>query len=221
MWKSSCSAEIKMTAIANGLLGKKLGMTQVFDDHGRLTPVTVVEAGPCRVAQVKTRDKDGYEAVQLTFGELPERKLSRPLLGHLKARQVSPARYLREFEKHGDVQVGQVVRADVFKKGDWVDVEGVSKGKGFQGVVKRHHYRGGPETHGSMFHRAPGSIGSSAYPSRVRKNKTLPGHMGHEQVTVQRLRVIEARPDENILLIEGAVPGATGGLVAVFRSKKG
>lgn len=207
--------------MTNGVLGKKLGMTQVFDGEGRLIPVTVIEAGPCRVAQVKTRDRHGYEAVQLAFGEVPERKLSKAALGHLKAAQLPPSRWLREFKKSGEAQLGQVVRADLFQKGDWVDVAGVSKGKGFQGVIKRHHYAGGPETHGSMFHRAPGSIGSSAFPSRVRKNKTLPGHMGSERVTVQRLKVIDVRPEENLLFVSGAVPGATGGHVAVRKSKKG
>lgn len=207
--------------MTNGLLGKKLGMTQVYDAEGRLVPVTVIEAGPCRVSALRTREKNGYEAVQVTFGEVPERKLSKAALGHLKTANLSPSRMLKEFKKTGDVQVGQVLKADVFQKGEWVDVEGVSKGKGYQGVVKRHHYRGGPETHGSMFHRAPGSIGSSSYPSRVWKGKTLPGHMGNERVTVQRLKVIEARPDENLLFISGAVPGATGGFVVVRKSKKG
>jgi large subunit ribosomal protein L3 len=206
--------------MTNGLLGKKLGMTQVYDGEGRLVPVTVIEAGPCRVTQVKTRDRHGYEAVQVTFGEAAERKLTKAELGHLKKQQVPAARHLREFKKLGEAQVGQVVKADLFQKGEWVDVQGTSKGKGYQGVVKRHHYRGGPETHGSMFHRAPGSIGSSSFPSRVWKGKTLPGHMGSEKVTVQRLQVVEARPDENLLFVSGAVPGATGGIVVVRKSKK-
>jgi large subunit ribosomal protein L3 len=193
----------------------------VFDADGRLIPVTVIEAGPCRIAQVKTRDRHGYEAVQLAFEEVPERKLTRAEVGHLKAVQVAPSRHLKEFKKAGDAQVGQVVKTDLFQKGERVDVEGVSKGKGFQGVMKRHHYRGGPETHGSMFHRAPGSIGSSSFPSRVWKNKTLPGQMGNVRVTVQGLRVVEARPDENLLFVSGAIPGATGGVVVVRRSKKG
>jgi large subunit ribosomal protein L3 len=208
------------TAMTNGLLGKKLGMTQVFDDQGRMIPVTVIEAGPCRVAQVKTLERDGYEAVQLTFGETSERKVTKARMGHLKKAGAPPSRWTMEFKKLGDVKAGQTVRADVFQKGEWVDVEGVSKGKGFQGVIKRHHYSGGPETHGHMFHRAPGSIGSSAFPSRVWKGKTLPGHMGSERVTVQRLQVVEARPDENLLLVSGAVPGARGGLLVVRKSKK-
>jgi len=206
--------------MTNGLLGKKLGMTQVFDDQGRMTPVTVIEAGPCRVAQIKTRERDGYEAVQLTFGETKERKLAKAAVGHLKKAQLPPHRWLKEFKKLGDAQIGLTVKADVFQKGEWVDVEGVSKGKGFQGVMKRHNYSGGPETHGHMFHRAPGSIGSSSYPSRVWKGKALPGHMGSERVTVQRLKVVDARPEENLLFVSGAVPGARGGLLVVRKSKK-
>ncbi len=207
--------------MTNGLMGKKLGMTQVFDQEGRLVPVTVIEAGPCRVVQVKTRERDGYEAVQLAFGDVPERKVNKPELGHLKAGQVPASRWLREFKKLGEAEVGQVIKADLFQKGDVVDVEGISKGKGFQGVIKRHHYGGGPATHGSMFHRAPGSIGSSSFPSRVWKNKVLPGHMGHQGVTIQRLTVIEARADENLLLVSGAVPGCNNSLVMVRKSKKG
>lgn len=207
--------------MTNGLLGKKLGMTQVFDEAGRLTPVTVIEAGPCRVAAIRTKERDGYESVQLAFQEVSNRKLSKAELGHLKAANVPASRRLKEFKKLGEVQLGQVLKADVFQKGEFVDVEGISKGKGYQGVVKRHHYRGGPETHGSMFHRAPGSIGSSSFPSRVWKNKTLPGHMGSERVTVQRLKVMDARPDENLLFISGAVPGADGGIVVIRKSKKG
>lgn len=205
--------------MTNGLIGKKLGMTQVFDES-RLTPVTVIEAGPCRVVTVRTKERDRYEAVQLSFGEVKERRLSKPELGHLKKNQASPSRVLREFRKDGEPTVGQVVTVGMFKKGDWVDVTGVSKGKGYQGVVKRHHYAGGPESHGSMFHRAPGSIGASSFPSRVWKGKTLPGHMGSERVTVQRLKVIESRSEENLLFVRGAVPGATNGVVVVRKSKK-
>lgn len=206
--------------MTNGLLGKKLGMTQMLDE-ACLTPVTVIEAGPCHVVMVKTKERDGYEAVQLAFGEVKERKLSKARVGHLKKNQAPPSRVLREFKKDGEVTVGQTVKADIFKKGDWVDVIGVSKGKGFQGVVRRHHYSGGPESHGSMFHRAPGSIGASSFPSRVWKGKTLPGHMGAERVTMQRLKVVESRPDENLLFVRGAVPGAANGLLVVKKSKKG
>jgi large subunit ribosomal protein L3 len=206
--------------MTNGLLGKKLGMTQIFDES-RLTPVTVIEAGPCRVVTVKTKERDGYEAVQLSFGEVKERKLSKAELGHLKKNQAPASRVLREFKKDGEVTVGQSVTVGIFKKGDWVDVIGISKGKGFQGVVKRHHYAGGPESHGSMFHRAPGSIGASSFPSRVWKGKTLPGHMGSERVTTQRLKVIESRPDENLLFVRGSIPGAANGIIVVRKSKKG
>lgn len=206
--------------MTNGLLGKKLGMTQMLDET-RLTPVTVIEAGPCRVVMVKTKERDGYEAVQLAFEEVKDRKLSKAQLGHLKKHEASASRILKEFKKNGEVAVGQTVKADIFKKGDWVDVIGVSKGKGFQGVVRRHHYAGGPESHGSMFHRAPGSIGASSFPSRVWKGKTLPGHMGAERITAQRLKVIEARPDENLLFVRGSIPGAANGLVVVRKSKKG
>lgn len=205
--------------MTNGLIGKKLGMTQVFDES-RLTPVTVIEAGPCRVVTVRTKERDRYEAVQLSFGEVQEGRLSKPELGHLKKNLAAPSRILREFKKEGEPAVGQMVTVAMFKKGDWVDVIGVSKGKGYQGVVKRHHYAGGPESHGSMFHRAPGSIGASSFPSRVWKGKTLPGHMGSERVTVQRLKVIESRSEENLLLVRGAVPGATNGVVVVRKSKK-
>jgi large subunit ribosomal protein L3 len=205
--------------MTNGLLGKKLGMTQVFDQN-RLTPVTVIEAGPCRVVTVKTKERDGYEAVQLSFGEVKERKLSKAELGHLKKNQAPASRILREFEKDGEPTVGQSVTVDMFKKGDWVDVVGISKGKGFQGVVRRHHYAGGPESHGSMFHRHPGSIGASSFPSRVWKGKTLPGHMGSERITTQRLKVIESRPDEHLLFVRGAIPGAANGIVVVRKSKK-
>lgn len=205
--------------MTNGLLGKKLGMTQIYDESV-LEPVTVIEAGPCRVVAIKTKERDGYEAVQLSFGEVKDRKLSSGELGHLKKHQAPASRWLREFPKVGDVTVGETVKVDMFKKGDWVDVVGVSKGKGFQGVMKRHNYSGGPESHGSMFHRAPGSIGASSYPSRVWKNKALPGHMGDERVTVQRLKVIDARPDENLLFVRGAVPGGENGLLIVRKSKK-
>ena len=194
-------------------------MTQVFDQN-RLTPVTVIEAGPCRVVTVKTKERDGYEAVQLSFGEVKERKLSKAELGHLKKNQSPASRVLREFKKDGDAAVGQSVTVDIFKKGDWVDVIGISKGKGFQGVVRRHHYSGGPESHGSMFHRHPGSIGASSFPSRVWKGKTLPGHMGSERITTQRLKVVESRPDEHLLFVRGAIPGAANGIVVIRKSKK-
>jgi large subunit ribosomal protein L3 len=206
--------------VTNGLFGRKLGMTQVFLDGGRVVPVTVIEAGPCRVSQVKAVERDGYAAAQLAFGELPERKVAKPVRGHFAKAQLPAFRHVREFRPTGDVQVGAFVKADIFAKGERVDVIGVSKGKGFQGVVKRHHFHGGPESHGSMFHRAPGSIGSSSWPSRVWKNMKMAGHMGSVRVTAQGLEVVDVRPDENLLFVRGSVPGARGSLVVVRKSVK-
>lgn len=204
-----------------GLLGLKLGMTHVFRADGRMVPVTVIEAGPCRVTQVKTSERDGYAAVQLAFGEQGERKASRPEKGHFAKANVPPFRHVREFQAAGEVSVGATVKADIFAKGEIVDVIGVSKGKGFQGVMKRHHFHGGPESHGSMFHRAPGSIGSSSWPSRVWKNMKMAGHMGSVRVTTQGLEVVEVRADENLIFVRGAVPGARGSLVTIRKSRKG
>jgi large subunit ribosomal protein L3 len=193
-----------------GILGKKLGMTQVFDEAGRLQPVTVVEAGPCCVIQVKTKERDGYEAVKIGFSEVRKEKLmNKPLRGVFKKAGLNPYRKLREFPM-GEMKVGDMVTVEQFKKGDVVSVAGVSKGKGFQGVMKRHNYAGGPASHGSMFYRAPGSIGASSYPSRVWKNKGMPGHMGSERVTVKNLTVVDVKMDQNLLLIRGAVPGSKG-----------
>ena len=205
----------------DGLIGKKLGMTQIYTPEGVYIPVTVVETGPCRVAQKKTVSVDGYEAVQLAFGETKEKHVNRPEMGHLKKASLPPFRILREFRGNGDgLELGGTVTVEIFQKGDRVDITGVTKGKGFQGVMKRHNFAGGPATHGSMFHRAPGSIGSSSYPSRVWKNKKLPGQMGNKQRTIQNLEVVGVRPEENILLIKGAVPGHKGTLLVVRKSVK-
>lgn len=201
--------------MVNGLLGKKLGMIQVFDEDRRLIPVTVVEAGPCGIVQVKKISTDGYVAVQIGFREVPERKVTKPQVGHLKKAGDRLWRHLKEVKSDGEVQAGSLVKVDVFSKGELIDVQGISKGKGFQGVIKRHNYAGGPASHGSMFHRAPGSIGSSSFPSRVLKNKKLPGHMGNKRVTVKGLKVVGVKPEENILLISGAIPGPVGGIVMV------
>ena len=204
-----------------GLVGQKLGMSQVYIEGGKIVPVTVIAAGPCRVVQKKTKDRDGYEAVQISFQEVSEKKLSKAERGHLKKANVPFSKHLREFK--GDLkalEVGAVVSADQFQKGERVDVTGISKGKGFAGVVKLHHFAGGPETHGSMFHREPGSIGSSSGPSRVRKNKRLPAHMGAERVTVLGLEVVEVRKDENLLFVRGAVPGYRGSLVLIRKSNR-
>ncbi|MBI5180274.1 MAG: 50S ribosomal protein L3 [Nitrospirae bacterium] len=207
----------------NGIIGEKLGMTQIFLEDGSIVAVTVIEAGPCAVVQIKRKDKDGYDAVQLSFREIKKvQRINKPDMGQFKKANLQPARYLREVSADiGDVQVGQTIYADIFKKGDKIDVTGVSIGKGFAGVMKRHNFKGGPETHGSMFHRAPGSIGSSSYPSRVWKNKKLPGHMGMEQKTVQRLEIVDVRKEENLILIKGAVPGCKGRLVMLKKAKKG
>jgi large subunit ribosomal protein L3 len=193
-----------------GILGKKLGMTHIFTEDGRTIPVTVIEAGPCSVIQVKTLEKDGYEAAKVGFSEIrKEKKVSKPMAGVFKKAGVKPHRVIREF-KMAELKVGDLVTVGAFQKGDTVKVSGVSKGKGFQGVMKRHNFAGGPGSHGSMFNRAPGSIGASSYPSRVWKNKGLPGHMGSEVVTIKNLKVVDVRPDQNLLLVRGAVPGAAG-----------
>jgi len=193
-----------------GILGRKLGMTQVFDESGRMFPVTVVEAGPCCVIQVKTKEKDGYEATKVGFSEVKkEKNVNKPMGGIFKKIGVKPYKLLREFPM-GALKVGELVTVEKFKKGDTISVSGVSKGKGFQGVMKRHNYAGGPASHGSMFYRAPGSIGASSYPSRVWKNKGLPGHMGSERVTVKNLKVVDVKTEQNLLLILGAVPGSKG-----------
>lgn len=197
-----------------GILGKKLGMTQIFTDDGKICPVTVVEAGPCCVIQVKTLKNDGYESVKIGFIETEEKKLNKPLSGVFKRAGVNPYRILKEFPMSG-LKVGEFLTVEKFVKGDKVSIAGVSKGKGFQGVMKRHHYAGGPGSHGSMFNRAPGSIGASSFPSRVWKNKGLPGHMGLERVTSKNLEIIDVKTDQNVLLIRGAVPGAKGTIVEI------
>lgn len=197
-----------------GILGKKLGMTQIYMEGGKICPVTVVEAGPCCIIQVKTLDSDGYEAVKVGFIEVKEKKLKKPIVGIFKKAGVKLYRILKEFPMSG-FKVGELLTVERFVRGDKVSVTGVSKGKGFQGVMKRHHYAGGPGSHGSMFNRAPGSIGSSSFPSRVWKNKALPGHMGSERVTTKNLEVIDVKTEQNLLLIKGSVPGAKGSLLEI------
>jgi len=205
-----------------GLIGKKLGMTQVFWDDGSVIPVTAIEAGPCVVVQKKATDVDGYDAIQLGFDRLKEKAVSKPLRGHFEKAGKGCFRILREFklESANDYEVGAELRADIFKVGDYIDVVGTTKGRGFAGVVKRHGFRGGRATHGSMFHRAPGSIGSSAWPSRVFKGKRLPGHMGNRRQTVQNLMVVSVRPEKNIILVKGSVPSSTNGIVLIKDSIK-
>ena len=201
----------------SGIIGRKIGMTQIFQENGRVEAITAIEAGPCFVTQVKRVAKGGYDAVQLGFGTA--KRLNLPEKGHLK--NVGLLKHLREFEVSDidSIEVGQKVDASIFEPGDLVDVTGISKGKGFAGVVKRHHFAGGPKTHGqSDRHRAPGSIGATTSPGRVFKGKRMAGHMGDERVTVRRLKVVEADPERNLLLVHGAVPGAKKGLVIIRKS---
>jgi large subunit ribosomal protein L3 len=207
-----------------GIIGKKIGMTQVYAEDGRAIPVTVIEAGPCVVVQRKSPPKDGYSAVQL--GLVENRKLKRvtkPMKGHFEKAGLPPCRVLREFRvaEGAEVKVGDKVSVELFAPGDSVSVVGVSKGKGFQGVVKRHHFRGGAATHGSMFHRAPGSIGASAFPSRVLKGMRAGGHMGSDRVTVKNLRVVRVDAAANILVVRGSVPGAGGGYLVISKKDAG
>ena len=202
--------------MSKGIIGTKLGMTQLFDqESGVVTPVTVIEAGPCPVVQVKTPEADGYGAVQLAFGAIKERKLSRPEVGHLKHAGVTPHRHLIEFRGAEGLSVGDTVTVESFQPGESVKVSGRSKGKGFAGTIKRHNFASGPKSHGSHNVRAPGSIGASATPSRVFKGMRMAGHMGDQRVTQRGLKVAEVDVERNLLLIAGAVPGSIGGIVEV------
>ncbi len=203
--------------MTKAILGRKLGMTQVWGDGDRLVPVTVIEAGPCVVSQLKTVKRDGYSAVQLAFGDIKPRKVNKPMTGHFAKAKVDPRRHVAEARTdEGDgFKVGQEIKADVFEAGTIVHVTGTSKGKGFQGVMKRHNFKGGPGGHGSHFHRAPGSIGQCATPSRVFKGLKLPGHMGDETVTVRNLEVVRVDVEQNLLLLKGAVPGGKNSLLMI------
>jgi large subunit ribosomal protein L3 len=207
-----------------GILGKKIGMTQVFRPDGQVVPVTLLQAGPCMVIQRKTPSTDGYDSVQLAFMEnIKEKRINKPENGHLKKAGAGGARYLREIPLgpgDGDLKAGDQVLVAQFKPKDKVDVIGISKGRGFAGVVKRHHFRGGEGSHGSMFHRAPGSIGASSFPSRVVPGMRMGGHMGDARVTVRNLEVIEVVAEDNVLVVKGAVPGPNGAYVLVRRSKR-
>jgi large subunit ribosomal protein L3 len=205
-----------------GILGKKIGMTRIFTEEGVCIPVTVLEAGPCTVQVVKVTEKDGYNAVQLGFCDAKEKRVKKPQRAFLKALGLKPKKFVREIrcEEVSDIKVGDEVTNLIFQKGDMVDVTGTSKGKGFQGGVRRHGWAGGSDTHGSMSHRAPGSIGQSSYPSRVFKGLRMAGHMGAERVTTQNLEVIEVDKEKDTLLIRGAVPGANGSYVVVRYARK-
>ena len=206
--------------MVKSILGKKVGMTQIFDDRGRAVPVTVIEAGPCIVTQKKTVERDGYEAVQVGYGEIKLQRLNKPEQGHLAKHSLPAKRHLREIRMDGvaAMEVGATVTVDVFHGGDVVDVTGTSKGKGFAGVVKRYHWHGGDMTHGSMIHRKPQSAGATDA-ARIFKNTGRPGRMGNERVTVKRLRVIRTIPERNVILIRGAVPGPAGGLLTIREAK--
>ncbi len=210
--------------MAPGILGKKIGMTQVFRPDGQVVPVTLLKAGPCVVVQRKTPDKDGYDAVQLGLMEyVKPSRINKPRTGHLKKAGVSGIRYLRELRLRpgdDDLKAGDKVLVSEFKPKDKVDVIGISKGRGFAGLVKRHHFRGGDATHGSMFHRRAGSIGASSFPSRVFPGMRMAGHMGAQRVTVRNLEVIDVDEEENVLVVKGAVPGPNGGYVIVRRAKR-
>ena len=199
------------------IIGKKIGMTQIFGEKGEVIPVTVIEAGPCTVVQVKTTETDGYNAVKLGFGEVNKRRLTKPQEGQFKKLKLEPKKHLREF-RVDDVAayaVGNEVKVDTFATGDMVDIQGTSKGKGFQGVIKRHGQHRGPMGHGSMYHRRPGSMGSTSTPGRVFKGKKLPGHMGHKTVTIQNLEVVRVDLDKNVILVKGSIPGAKNSIVKI------
>ena len=204
------------------IIGKKIGMTQVFDETGKVVPVTAIEAGPCVIAQVKNSDTDGYNAIQLGFGDVKESKMNKPEAGHFTKVKLALKKYLREFRVDSieGINVGDEVKADVFAAGDKVDIQGTSKGKGFQGVIKRHGQSRGPMGHGSMYHRRPGSMGSTTTPGRVHKGKRLPGHMGIETVTIQNLEVVKVDLDKNVILVKGSVPGAKGAILKIKSSVK-
>ena len=205
------------------ILARKLGMTQIFDETGRVVPVTVVEAGPCAVVQKKTVDTDGYDAVQVGFIDIMEKKANKPAKGHFAKAGVAPKKYLRELrlDDISGLNVGDEIKADVFAAEDKVDVAGITKGKGYAGTIKRWGTHRGPMTHGSGYHRGPGSMGMCSYPGRVFKGKRLPGHMGVERVTVQNLTVVRVDAEQNIMLIKGGLPGPKGGLLEIKNTVKG
>ncbi len=205
-----------------GLLGKKLGMSQIFDEDGRLVPVTLIEAGPCPILQKKEKSKDGYDALQIGFDPKPKRLTNKPEMGRFNKSNVSPVRFMREIriQDVSKYEVGQVLDVEVFKEGEKVDVTGISKGRGFAGTVKRHHSSRGPESHGSMYHRRPGSMGGSADPSRVFKGKALPGHMGNSRCTILNLKVVKTDKEKNLLVLKGSVPGHMNSYLLIRKSVK-
>lgn len=205
-----------------GIIGRKIGMTQIFGEKGDVLPITVIQAGPCAVTEVRTTERDGYTALQLGFGTNKETRFARPVLGQFKKRNLTPARHLREFrvEDVGAYQVGQSLTVSLFEKGEHVDVQGVTKGRGFAGVVKRHKFVAGHASHGPTAGKQPGSIGASAYPSRVIKGKRLPGRMGGVNLTTKNLEVVAVDPEQDVLMVRGAVPGPVNGLVFIMKRDK-
>ena len=205
-----------------GLIGRKIGMTQIFDEKGNVIPVTVIEAGPCVVAQVKTVETDGYNSIQLGFGDVKDKHINKPEAGHFAKAKLANKKHLREFrvENVENYKVGDEVKADVFEAGEKVDIQGITKGKGFQGVIKRHGQSRGPMGHGSMYHRRPGSMGPTSTPGRVFKGKKLPGHMGAQTISIQNLEVVRVDLDKNVILVKGSVPGAKGAILKLKSSVK-
>lgn len=203
--------------MCNTIIGRKLGMTQVWSEDDQVIPVTVIEAGPCVVTQIKTNDKEGYDAIQIGFGEVKENKLNKPMGGHFKKADTAARKYISEVrvEDAGAYELGQELNLEGFAEVGKVHVSGISKGKGFAGTIKRHNFSSGPGAHGSHFHRAPGSVGQCATPARVYKGKRMPGHMGSEKVTVKNLEVVKVDVEQNLLLIKGAVPGGKGAILRV------
>ena len=207
--------------MTKAIIGKKIGMTQINDENGYVIPVTAIEAGPCVVAQVKSEETDGYNAIQLGFGDVKDKHINKPEKGHFAKSKLTAKKHLREFRVDSvDVKVGDEVKADVFTAGDKIDVQGTTKGKGFQGVIKRHGQHRGPMGHGSMYHRRPGSMGSTSTPGRVFKGKKLPGHMGVQTVTIQNLDVVRVDMDKNVLLVKGSVPGPKGAILKIKAAVK-
>lgn len=204
------------------MLGRKVGMTQIFKEDGEVVPVTVIAAGPLFVVQKKTMEKDGYNAIQIGFGDIKEKRVTKPLKGHFEKANVAYTKFLREFhvENPDEFEIGQEIKADVFAEGDMVDVTGTSKGKGTAGVIKRHHFSRGRETHGSKHHRMPGGMSAGTYPGRVFKGHKMMGRMGHERVTVQNLEVVRVDAEKNLILVKGAIPGPKKGLISIKATVK-
>ena len=206
--------------MAIGLLGNKIGMTQIFDEAGNIIPVTILKVGPCVVTQVKMKSKDGYDSIQIGYGNVSSKSLTQPELGHLQKSNIQPLKYLKEFRttEEDEFSIGQILKVDSFSAGQFVNIRGKSVGKGFSGLQKRHHFTRGPMTHGSKNHRAPGSIGMGTTPGRVLPGKKMAGQLGNKMTTIKRLKIIQTNPEENILVIKGSVPGKPGNLLSIVPS---